>query len=443
MTNEINAMSLGSKIGTLLVNRFFKNATWLMGEQILRLMANVFVAIYIARYLGAEQFGVLSYLLALTTFEIAISRLGMESIVVREAVTGDFKPPVVVGTAFGLMLIASVILFLMSTLFFTFAESSPELRSLSYILFLSPLFTAFYVIDFYYQSQLKAKYSAICKSIAIALSSILKLLFIFFDLDVFWFVLAFLFDFAALALMLLLMFALDGHVSYLRKFSSSCARYLLKSAWPMVLTSIAVLIYMKTDQLMIRYFMGMESLGIYTAAIKVYEGWIILPSMLSVSLLPMMVSLKTGCRDAYTLRMTQIFSLVIWLSFIALCGVFVLGGWFVPLLFGSEYLAAVPILNIVMFASVFAALGSVSGRYFTVEGMEKKIAFRMLLSAAINIALNYFLIPVYGLIGAAYSTLFCLFFANYLLDYFDRDLHPLLKMKNRAVFYPINFIFKR
>jgi O-antigen/teichoic acid export membrane protein len=436
-------MSLGSKFNALLVNRFFKNATWLMGEQVLRLIANVFVAIYIARYLGAEQFGVLSYLLALTTFEIAISRLGMESIVVREAVTGDFKSPVVVGTAFALMLSASVVLCLTSTLFFTLAESSPELRSLSYILFLSPLFTAFYVIDFYYQSQLKAKYSAICKSIAIALSSILKLLFIFLDFDVFWFVVAFLFDFAVLALIFLLMFTMDGHVNYLRRFSASCARRLLKSAWPMVLTSIAVLIYMKTDQLMIRYFMNMESLGIYTAAIKVYEGWVIIPSMLSVSLLPMMVSLKAGCRDVYALRMTQIFSLVIWLSFIALLGVLALGGWFVPLLFGNDYLAAVPILNIIMFASVFAALGSVSGRYFTVEGMEKKIAFRMLLSAAINIVLNYFLIPVYGIVGAAYATLFCLFFANYFLDYFDRDLHPLLKMKNRAVFYPINFIFKR
>jgi O-antigen/teichoic acid export membrane protein len=87
-----------------------------------------------------------------------------------------------------------------------------------------------------------------------------------------------------------------------------------------------------------------------------------------------------------------------------------------------------------MWTAVFASIGSVSARYFNVERMERKIAFRTMLAALINIGLNFLLIPKYGIEGAAMATLACTFFANYLMDWFDKDLRTLLKIKHRALF---------
>jgi len=419
---------------------YFSNSSWMMGEQFVRILANVFVAIYIARYLGPKDFGVLSYFLALTAFEVAISRLGMESIVVREASKHGGVPSQVVGTAFGLMMGSALILSIVFVLSLIVFDDAKELHGLGFILFVSPIFTALYVVDFYFQSQLKSKYSAVCKTLAISIMSIIKLLLVYLGFSLFWIGVAFLLDVVVLSLLFFYALYKQKKLYYLISFSTENAKVMLQSAWPMVLTSIAVLIYMKIDQIMIKHILGMESVGLYTAAIKVYEAWIILPSILSVSLLPLMVSLKSDAKDKYVSKMIQIFSGMIWLSIIAIIAVKVISYWLIPFAFGMAYIEAIPVLNVVMFSAVFAAMGSVSGRYFTVERMEKKIAFRTILSACLNVALNYLLIPLYGIMGAAYSTLFCLFFANYLLDYFDPDLKPLRRMKNQALLYPYKLI---
>jgi O-antigen/teichoic acid export membrane protein len=41
--------------------KYFANTSWLLGERILRMGVSLFVSIYVARYLGPERFGLLSY----------------------------------------------------------------------------------------------------------------------------------------------------------------------------------------------------------------------------------------------------------------------------------------------------------------------------------------------------------------------------------------------
>lgn len=61
--------------------RYFKNTCWMMGEQFLRIIAGVFVGIWVARYLGPEQFGLFSYVLAFTAIFGGIAKLGLNGIV--------------------------------------------------------------------------------------------------------------------------------------------------------------------------------------------------------------------------------------------------------------------------------------------------------------------------------------------------------------------------
>jgi O-antigen/teichoic acid export membrane protein len=88
-----------------------------------------------------------------------------------------------------------------------------------------------------------------------------------------------------------------------------------------------------------------------------------------------------------------------------------------------------------MWTAVFASMSSVSARYFNAENMEKKIALRTVLASIVNILLNLILIPMYGIEGAAIATLSCIFFTAYLMDWFDKDLRKLLKIKHQAIFF--------
>ncbi len=89
-------------------------------------------------------------------------------------------------------------------------------------------------------------------------------------------------------------------------------------------------------------------------------------------------------------------------------------------------------LVIVMWAAVLSALGSVTARYLTVEGLERKIASPTFIGLVLNIVLNFFMIPAFGIVGAAFSTLITLFVANYLMNLFDDELNQLVRICHQA-----------
>lgn len=415
--------------------RYASNSLWMLAEQFLRILSGIFVGIYIARYLGPEQFGVLSYSLALSAFAITVSRLGMDAILIRELVHDKFKVRALVGTAFWLMVTAAAICYVLGSILVW--NSGADIKEKVYIsiLLVSPFFTAFLAIDYFFQSRVEAKYPSICKTFVLMGMSLVKLGMILLSAELFWFVVASLLDHALLAALLLNAYLSRKAPVFFGALDLSVAKKMLKSAWPMVLSAVAILLYMRIDQIMIRHMLGVAEVGIYSAAVKIYETWMVLPYVISVSLLPLMAKLKLDNEQLYVERITQIFRFVIWLSALAALTVFAIGEHLVVLTFGEAYRESSGVINIVMWAAVFAAMGSVSARYFNIEHMEKKIALRTVVAAVINVVLNFALIPAYGIYGAAVATLVCTCFANYVMDWFDRDLRTLLRIKHRAMFF--------
>lgn len=421
------------------VRLYLFNSFWMMAEQILRIISGVFIGIYIARYLGPEQYGVLSYVLAFATFMMAIARLGMDAILIREIVSNPEEKYLLMGTAFWLMTVVALVCFASACGFIWLSSESTSIKIYAIIIVSGMIFTSCSVMDFYFQSQVQAKYSAICKAIALFLTSVLKIYLICVGADLSWFVLAFLMDYAVLGIIFIAAGTLDNKCRFLKCFSGTKARQMLRSAWPLVLGAIAIQVYMRIDQLMIRSMLGLHEVGIYSAAVRIYEAWVIVTAIITVSLLPAIVKLKQGDEVVYHKRMTQLFRLVIWLSIFAAATVCLISETLTVMAFGEAYRASAPVVDIVMWTAVFAAMGSVSARYFNVENMEKKFALRTALAAILNVGLNFLLIPLYGIKGAAIATLICTFFANYMMDWFDRDLKLLLKIKHRAVFgHPFN-----
>lgn len=414
--------------------RYFFNSSWMMAEQFLRILSGVFVGIYIARYLGPEEFGVLSYVLAIATFMMAISRFGMDAILVRELVSTPEKEQLLMGTAFWLMVVAALGCYILVGAVIWSTAELVSVKIYTSIIALSTIFTSCSVVDFYFQSQVKAKYSAACKSVTLFLMSVVKLYLIFIQADFIWFVFAFLMDYAVLGLVFIVAAFYGKGCGFLKLFSWSDAKEMLKSAWPLVLGAVAIQVYMRIDQIMIRNMLGLHEVGVYSAAVRIYEAWAIVTAMITVSLLPAIVKLKQGDEENYHKRMTQLFRLVIWMSVFAAIAVSLVSEQLMVLAFGEEYRESAPVVDIIMWTAVFAAMGSVSARYFNVEKMEKKFALRTALAALLNVGLNFLLIPIYGIKGAAIATLSCTFFANYMMDWFDRDLKLLLRIKHRAMF---------
>lgn len=416
------------------VKRYLLNTSWVMAEQVLRIISAVFVGIYIARYLGPENFGILSYSLSIAAFVMAISRLGMDAVLVRELVNKPERHSQLLGTAFWLMLATAVLCYTILLIGLYFLDEQDNVKNYVAIIAAGCFFSVFLVGDYFFQAEVKAKYSAICKTLVLFAMSLGKIWLIFIGADLTWFVIASLLDYVFLGVIFFIALVLGRGVDFLKFFDWETAREMLRSSWPMVLSAIAILIYMRIDQVMIRSMLGLHEVGIYSAATRVYEAWMTLPFVLSVSLLPLIINAKKKSEEEYHRRLIQLFRVVMWLSILAAFIVTVVSEKLMVLTFGEAFLESAPVVAVVMWTAVFAAMGSVSARYFNVEHMERKFALRTILAALLNVALNLFMIPIYGVIGAAWATLICTLFANYLMDWFDKELRVLLKLKHRAFF---------
>jgi len=82
--------------------KYFKNTSWLLVEKLLRIFVGLFVGVWIARYLGPENFGILSYSQSFVAIFSVIATLGLDNIVVRDLLNEKKKINIILGTSFWL-----------------------------------------------------------------------------------------------------------------------------------------------------------------------------------------------------------------------------------------------------------------------------------------------------------------------------------------------------
>ena len=124
-----------------------------MGEKILRMFVGLFVGIWVARYLGPDQFGLLSYAQSFVFLFVAISTLGLDGIVVRELVKDETRRNVLVGTAFGLKFIGALAILPVLGIAIQFTGNDSFTNLLIFIIASATIFQSFNAIDLYFQSK--------------------------------------------------------------------------------------------------------------------------------------------------------------------------------------------------------------------------------------------------------------------------------------------------
>lgn len=416
--------------------RYFANTSWVLAEQILRLVAELLVGIWVARYLGAEQFGILSYAIAFVAIFSTIAKLGLDSIVVRELVIESSQKDKYLGTAFWLkfggafLSIAAVILALQFT--------SNNYTTKLYVLIIASgmIFQSFEVVAFYFQSQVQAKYISSGKLIQLLLSSLLKIYLVCIDGDLKWFVLVSLVDQIALAAAYFIVYRRRQSGSFIQCFDYAIAKRLLKDSWPLIFSGFVVMIYMRIDQVMIKEMLGDKEVGIYSVAVRLSEAWYFIPMVITNSLLPSVINAKKVSQELYYARLQRLYSFMVWIAIAVAVPTTFLSDWIVAFLYGAAYLEAGEVLRVNIWAGVFVFLGVASSAWLTSENLQYIALYRTLSGAVINIVLNFVLIPIFGIIGAAVATLISYMVAAFLFDLFNKETRVMFFMKMDA------FLFK-
>ena len=204
---------------------------------------------------------------------------------------------------------------------------------------------------------------------------------------------------------------------------------LLKAGWPLMLSSIAVMIYMKIDQIMIGQMLGNDAVGIYSAAVRISEIWYFIATAVAASVLPSILEAKKNNEAQYRQRLQALFDLMTWIAIIVALPVTFFATPLVTMLFGADYSEASGVLAIHVWATVFVFLGVAGGNWFLAENQQILGLQRTALGALVNVILNFILLPTWGLKGAAWATLISYAVAGMLIDVTQRKTRGMFAMK--------------
>lgn len=404
-----------------------------MAERVTRIFVSFFVGILVARYLGPERFGLLNYALSLVALFSAFATLGLEDILIRDFVVDPSSNDALLGTSFALRALGSVLLIGLVYIVSTMTHSNRETKVLILVVAAGSLFQPMSVIGAYFQSQVQARFVSYAQFFSLALSSLAKLLFILLQTSLIWFCLAAVLENAFLGIGLLWFFCNRSSTLLPWRFNSGIARRLLRDSWPLILSSMAIMIYMRIDQVMIKALLSDEVVGYYAAAVRFSEAFYFIPVTVCASLFPAIIHARKGGKEAYYRRLQSLYDLMVMLALLIAVPTTFFAHPIILYLLGPAYVSAAGVLKIHVWASVFVFLGVVSGKWLLAENLQHYSLYGTCAGALVNVLLNLLLIPKVGAKGAAVATVISYSIAAYFSLAFFRATRKGFWVSTRAL----------
>jgi O-antigen/teichoic acid export membrane protein len=390
------------------IERVARNTSLLTIAHTISYGESAIYAILVARYLGAQGWGVLNLGLAFTAVFGILATFGLTTVATREVAkdrglaskyVANLIPMIVV---FALATIGLIIVLVnafgysQETIYVIYILSVGIIVSALSSLFLA-IFQAFEQLQFQAAAWVIASVVPLCGAVIL----------IQLHLNV-----------VAFALLALLTIG-SGSVVGLAYVYAICVRRFfvphleadftfwkgaLTEAWPMAAMGISIMIYFRIDVILISVIQGTTAVGFYSVAYTLAEALTVVPSMFVASIFPILSRLhqasKTSFRDASAQSAR-------YLLYLALPMAFFVTLWAKPIvffLFGAKFESSIAALQILIWAAAIMYVTMVLGTAFITANLQRLNMKLTFIAVAVNIGLNLLLIPKYGIYGSSFAT---------------------------------------
>ena len=411
-----------------------KNISWLFMANFIRVLSSFFVGILIVRHLGVNDYGIYTLTLSIASIFGVFAALGLKETVILELGSKNVNESEIIISTVTLLLFSGVLTYaLLLISIHTLFPLNKELFFLVSIYGSTLLFKFPEVAEYWFEAKLQSKYFAIIQTSFLLIFAIIKLALVIFEADLVHFVLIVSLEILVSLLTLFIIFLRKGPNFFLPKKIISTSKRLLKFSWPLLLSSLSVILYIRIDQIMLGKIIGTEELGLYGSATKIIETTYFLPTIIAASFFPYLINKHEENIQLFNKEVERLFGITFVLSLgLSFC-LYFFADVIVKLLYGDDFAMASPVLRIYSWMIVFTFWGVISGKIFLVHKRPLLHLERTLLGLLINIIFNTILIPTYGGVGAAYATLIANVAAAYLFDFFRKDTRYIFFIKTRSI----------
>ncbi|MCL9667435.1 polysaccharide biosynthesis C-terminal domain-containing protein [Rosenbergiella epipactidis] len=423
-------------IGYLLNNNKAVNALWMMSEKFISLFGLIFVTSYVAKYIGPENFGRLTYATTIFGLVRVIAMLGLDDIFFQKISSNQLLGEKILQSSKSIRDFIFIIFSILFLVYFYFVTDYLTFY-FSIAACLAVFFSTKDVYSIYFDALLMSKFNTVCNVIGLCMSMLIRYLIVYFSLPLEFFFLSIVSSSLIPYFIRSIIFSKKKLLRYKlnKNNESKYRRYIF-------LVSKQMLFYALSVQIVIRvsaFFLGSKSnydLGIYSIASTLSYGYFF---MLSAVITSFVGNIYNGVSLG---EKRKVYSQILFIQFILFLSFFIfidfLGANIIKILYGKEFSDAVNILPLLTVACFFSGINTLNEKYMIGFHGYSYLKKKKLILTLFTISVNCILVNWYGYTGAAYATLITEFISMTLFSYFFKS-RELLK----AQFYFLLYLKKK
>jgi O-antigen/teichoic acid export membrane protein len=384
-----------------------KNTVYIFAGRASNAIFLFLLTLVVSRQLGPALFGVYSLLTTVLITANCFSNLGFDTWMVREVTKEPSQAKNYLSNILGLKIVTSLVTIFFLYFIFQATDLPSTTLHLLGVLSVSLLFNTLSQTLWHYGNCFK---KFVFHSVLWASSNLIKsvlgisMVLLYGELEpLIWGIVM------AEAITLILSYCVIRYQfgTFVPEFRLSIWKdYLVRSA-PIAFGMIFSVLYFRLDIIMLQFMTDEQSVGFYSAAYKLFEMSIVVPTSIMLVMFPTLV--EEYHSDRYQFKKSSKKALGI---FFIIGGSFALILWgfsqeVITIIFGDEFHPSIAVLEVISGAVFLFFLNYLLSNILITSGMETINTWNLVGATVLNIVLNLVLIPQYGAIGAAWSTLLC------------------------------------
>jgi len=359
----------------------------------------------LTRSLGKEGFGEYSIILAYLYIFSLFADFGLYSLLLREMSASEKDAQKIFSHIFFIRIVFLIVVFSCSLLLIRFFPYSDAVKNnLIYGICIYAFMSLNQIITAVFQKHLSM--------FVVAISEVLGRLF-----QVAFFVFLVLGNQASLDRFLygsmiatcinfiILFFARRRWMTFSFSLDKNMLRYLLVEAWPMGVSIIFVFVYFKMDSIILSIMKGVEAVGIYNSAYKIFENLIIFPAIFIGLVIPLLSKLYLDDKEQFKKLFQRTQDALVIGAIPLVCGGIVLSGPVLHLIAGKDFVVAQESFIFLLCAVFFVFIANLYGAVVIILKKQKLATVVYALGAVFNFIANLYFIKQYSYNGAAVVTL--------------------------------------
>lgn len=393
------------KVLTLLkTNRFIGNTNWLIFQNIYSMLLSLVVGALSARYLEPANYGLIGYGTSLVNLFTSVSQLGLDSVLLNEIVTHPKEKGKFIGTAVCMRLPASILSFCcILVMVFIIEPGNQLLWAITALQAFAVILRGYELLNEWFLSELNSKQYVVANMLGQTAVAIWRLVLIALGATVFWFAASTTVQAVVCGCVIVGIFVKSK--DFKLSFSFDTAKYLFGKSKHYVVAGLAVSLYTQMDKVMVGKMLGETEVGYYTAAMTIAMLWEFIPQAIINSSRAVILDEKVNNEERYRKKLKLLFFFISVMGIAVGIAVQIFGGLAVYILYGEQYMEAVPVLQLLIWSTTFAMLGVARNIWSLAEDKNRYSKNYTICGSIVNLVFNALTIPVWGIQGAASSTL--------------------------------------